>query len=161
MKKIFTAVVLTGLLFILWGNVSAAPFNSNNKYGVNDWMRGADKPSLGIIDPSRLNVSHSASFGASFSNGNSLASSLIASHFAYQISNPLTLSFTVGMLNNRFGGGPYDGLTSSSLVGGFSLNWRPSDDFFMRFSFQRGPTSALPSTPDLRLFPYDSAYPEW
>ena len=138
-------ILVVGLLaaWVLTGAAATpgvkGPAYSGSRPTVSDWIGQKDysQPSLGLIDPSRLDVSHTVSVGGAFGGGQSLMQSLYAANFAYRLSDPLTLNFTVGMQNLKYnspGMGDY-----TSPLGGVSLDYRPSKNFRFIASFQRGP----------------------
>ena len=147
-----------GLLLAVGLAVSAfaIPLNEDNRPTVKDWLHGTGYTgsSLGLIDPSRLTVSHSVSFGGSFSNGQSLMQSLYASCFSYRLSDPLMLTFALGVQNLKYNNVP--GIDAqSSLLGGFRLDYKPSDNFRFRIQFQRTPAGIWQSG---TLSPYSYRY---
>ncbi len=137
--KIRIALVL--ILLVMINLAGAEPLKTTDQQSVSEWLTKPGKTSLGLIDPSRLSVNHMVSFGTAFGGGKSLTSSLYASNFAYRLSDPVTLNFTLGIQNNRVGGLPND-LNGSSLFGGFRLEYH-KNDFMFRLEMYKVPDSGL------------------
>lgn len=130
-------------LIIIGGTASGAPYRDKPKLGFRNYLGGQGTPSIGLIDPSKLSVSHAVSFGATVGNGASLMQSLYTARFGYKLSNPVTLSFLLGVQNSRFGGSG-DNLNLTSPIGGVQLEYRPSKNFLFRIDVQQSTGSALP-----------------
>lgn len=64
--------------------------------------------------------------------------SLYATNIGYRLSDPLTLTFTLGLAGGRynFGGVP---ATYNSFIGGARLDYSPSKDVHLRLQFDRVP----------------------
>jgi len=130
-------IVLTTLtLLILVGMSVAAPTILVKRPTVNDWIGGMGRSTSGLIDPSRLTINHGMSFGASFGGGNSLMSGLYQTNFLYRLSNPLTLSLSLGMQNLKYSGNP---TSQSSILAGFGLDYRPTKNLHFRVQMQQMP----------------------
>ena len=132
-----TSIAFALVLTIMINLSGAEPLKTDSQQSVSEWLTKPASTSLGLIDPSRLSVNHTVSFGTSFSGDRSLTSSLYASNFVYRLSNPVTLNFTLGIQNNRVGGLPNE-LNGSSLFGGFKLEYH-KDDFLLRLEMYRVP----------------------
>ncbi len=132
-KQVITLVL--GLLMILWFTEARA---QGVQLGFKDWLRRETiSRSLGL-DPTRFSINHTVSMGFSSQGGSSLMQSLYATNISYKLSNPLTLSIMLGAQNSRFnyGGEP---VSYNDLIGGFTLDYRPSRDIFFRLAFYRNP----------------------
>ncbi len=132
----FTAVLLL-LSFTVTGN--ANPRYEDNSPTVSDWISGSYNPksSLGLLDPSRLTVSHSVSFGGSFGSGGSVLGGLYATNFRYRLSDPLTIDVMLGLQNLKYSGVPgYD--MQNDVIGSFRLDYRPSKNWLFRLEMNRG-----------------------
>ena len=125
------------------GTAWSIPLNSADKADFSDYLGGRSKPSLGLIDASRLTVNHSFSFGTAFSGKHSLTSSIYASNFTYQLSNPVTLNFLLGVQGSRIGGVPDYGM-KTSLIGGFRLDYHPGNKLHLRIEMNHFPASSYP-----------------
>ena len=92
----------------------------------------------GLLDPSRLTIDHSASFGVSAFGKQSLLQGLYQSRFRYRLSDPVMLSFLLGVQNLK--GNNIPGFnTANSLYGGFALDYRPSRNYLFRIEVQHLP----------------------
>jgi hypothetical protein len=118
--------------------VFAAPTYGDGSPSLRDYISGRTMPTLGILDPSKMTISHNIQMGFASFGGGSMMQSLYATTVGYQLSNPLTLNVTMGLAGTRynFGGAP---MTYNSLIGGATLDYRPSKDVFFRLSFNHGP----------------------
>lgn len=146
MTKIRTVKYLITLILVSGYFVSAQtkPTYQDNRPTVSDWISGKmpNTTSLGLIDPSRLTVNHSASFGFSGSGDQSLMQSLYATSLTYKFSSPLTLNLILGVQNLKFNNVP--GLNSeNSLLGGVSLDYRPNRKLHIRLEFQQSPLTTF------------------
>jgi hypothetical protein len=102
----------------------------------------------GLLDPSKLTVHHSLSFGAMSGNGSSLKSqSMYATMIQYSFAKPLTLNLNFGLpLYSSFSAesnlSPENIKSAEYFMNmpiNASLSWAPSRSFTMRFSFIRDP----------------------
>jgi hypothetical protein len=103
----------------------------------------------GMLDPSRISVSHSMSFGAMSGGGySSLQSqSFYSTMMQYKFTAPLTLNLNFGLpIYSTFS--PYQNLTSQNIQSldyfksvpfDVSLCWKPSDKFQFNFSIVNYP----------------------
>ena len=153
MSRYLIAVVFLAVFLI--NTTFAAPINQDRRQSVSDWLGVKNKPSLGLVDPSRLSVHHAFSFGASFGGDQSLLSSLYATNLTYQLSNPVTLNLLIGVQNNRIAGMP-GVYNQTSLIGGFSFDYKPSKNMHFRLEMYQAPGAGWsmmsPSSP-FRLTP--------
>ncbi len=131
------------LVFVV-GTAFSAPQKTGPSQTVSDWMTGGSKPSLGLIDPSRLSVDYTIGFGAAFGGGVSSLNSLFAGRFTYRLSDPATLRFVLGFQNTRFGGSPY-GSNANSLLGGFEFDYHPTGSLHLSLRMFRAPVSYRPA----------------
>ena len=93
----------------------------------------------GLLDLSRLQVSHSLTFASSSSSlyGNQ-SGGLWVTRFGYRVSNPLQLSMDLGATINTSGDGPV--LSEKNLfLRGFEMNYRPSNLFQLNIAYRRWP----------------------
>lgn|GEM_PF-1954075 len=132
MKQIFIAIVLLVSVVVS----TAAPTMIDKRPSVKDWIGGMGRSSAGLIDPSRLTVNHGVSFGASFGGGSSLMSGLYQTHLKYQLSNPLTLSLSLGLQNLKYGDNP---VAQNSIIAGFGIDYKPTKNFHLRLQMQQIP----------------------
>ncbi len=98
----------------------------------------------GLIDLSRLDVSNSLSFGYSSSSAfGSQSAGLWNTRFGYRLSDPLKITVDLGATLNTNG----DELLNekSFFLGGFNLDYRPSDHFQLNISYVNTPRRAWPA----------------
>jgi len=132
-----------GMFLVCFSAASAAPTLENHQSGFKDWLGGNTRSSLGLIDPSRLSVQHNIAFGMASGGGQSVMQSLYATRFRYQLSNPLVLTFQLGVMNNRFGGRNLAG-NFNSLISGVRLDYSPSINFHINVELLQGPVYSWP-----------------
>lgn len=101
----------------------------------------------GLVDLSRLELSHSLSYGFSSSSGyGDRSGGLWLTRASYRISNPLKLAVDVGAVLDPTGGGPIMD-ENSFFLRGVELNYQPSKNFQLNVSYQNLPAkvqSVLP-----------------
>ena len=109
----------------------------------------ASEPSVGLInsgliDLSRLEVNHSLSFGYTSSSAlGSQSGGLWSSRFGYRLSDPLHISVEVGATLDPAGDSMLN--EKSFFLGGFNLDYRPSDKFQLNISYVNTPRRAYPA----------------
>ena len=139
MRKIMLTIIW---LAAITGSAAAAN-PGGATLGFRDWLSGARQPSLGLLDPARLTVNHTASFGFASGGGNSLMQSLYATRFGYQLSNPVTLSLLLGVQNSQLAGKtPYNG-SYNTVFGGMALDYNPKGAFHLHFEVAGSPFNTL------------------
>ncbi len=136
MNKI-TLIICALLLTI--GTLHSQPVREDNGASFRDWLGGTDQPSFQLLDPSKFSLQHSVSFGASLGGGTSLMQSIYTARIGYQISNPLSLTFLLGMQNNRFGGNGISNMSMTAPFGGVMLDYRPSKNVYFHMSILQAP----------------------
>jgi len=98
---------------------------------------------LGLIDMSRLSMSHSFSVSYMSIGGKGVSQSLYLNTMRYQISDPLSLKLQWGIQNfpyNEFGqDNPL--FQSGFIFSGAELKYQPSDRFLMKFQYNALPRS--------------------
>jgi hypothetical protein len=110
-----------------------------------DYDVGSDSTkSKGLLDPSRLSVSHSMSFGALSGGGSSSiqSQSFYSTMFQYKFAAPVTINLNFSLpIHSTMS--PYQNLTSQNMQSlnyfksipfDVSLSWKPSDRFQFNFS---------------------------
>lgn len=99
-------------------------------------------PSVPLLDLSRFTMNHS--YGVTFfsSNGQSGSQALYNNTITYQLANPLTLTFNLGILHDpsAIWGDKKFSDNSVFLPSGY-LDWRPSDNFRLSVGFERIPSN--------------------
>ena len=96
---------------------------------------------IGLIDPSKISMSHSFSMSYFSFGGNSLSQSMYLNTIRYQIADPLTLKLQWGIQNfphntfmanhPAFQGGPF--------ISGAELDYRPTENIKVKFQYNRMP----------------------
>jgi hypothetical protein len=132
MKK---AAILTILLFVpvvvsaqQLSDLKDRPFSS--------------KSSFSLLDPSRLKMNQSYTFGYYTGRGGSASMGFYLNSIEYTFSNPLKVRFDLGFLHN-----PSTLLSRNSSVSnsgaflpGFSIDWKPASYFHFRLDYRQVPT---------------------
>jgi hypothetical protein len=102
----------------------------------------------GLLDPSRLSIHHSLSFGMGAAPGMSMQSQgLYSTLLTYQFSQPVTLHLNFGFpLYSTFS--PYGNLNQKNVASmeyfknmplDLSLSWKPSSNLFLQLNIVRNP----------------------
>ncbi len=96
---------------------------------------------LSILDPSRLNMSHSFSMSFFSVDGKGVSQGLYLNTLTYQIANPLLVRLQWGIQSY-----PYNTLAKSHpafqsglFLSGAELQYKPSDKFEMKFQINQMP----------------------
>ena len=94
----------------------------------------------GILDPSRLDMSHSLSMGYSSSSrvqrgGNFLG--YYENRMSYQLADPLNLTFYLGYQFQPQAQQTDGQYRQEQILPGFALTYKPSDNFLMHFSYRK------------------------
>lgn len=113
---------------------------------------------LGLIDPSKLSMSHSFSMSYFSFGENSLSQSLYLNTIRYQIANPLTLKLQWGIQNfphntfmanhPAFKGGPF--------ISGAELDYRPTENIQVKLQY-----NTMPGYYNSYRNPYYSGFNNW
>jgi hypothetical protein len=132
---LFSLVLLAGMSFAQQADVAsmkASSANSLSGLGVS-----AARTPFSLIDLSRIKWSNSYSV-AFFSGGGSSGSvGLWNTTMNYEISSKLFLSINLGVLHNPSAVWS-NADANATLLPGFRLDYRPSDNFMMSISMQQG-----------------------
>jgi hypothetical protein len=95
----------------------------------------------GLLDPSRMHMSHEVSFGYANGGGTSVSRGLYMNHLDYQISRPLLLTTHLGYQFQPSGPEEWNpARTGNDFVGGADLTWMPSNNSILRLSVYKGLT---------------------
>jgi hypothetical protein len=93
----------------------------------------------GLLDPSRMQMSHEMSMGYISTQGISVSRGLYLNHMKYQISRPLSLTTHLGYQFQPHGPSEWNPAnTGQEFVGGADLDWKPSRNSIIRLSVYRG-----------------------
>ena len=142
------------LLIVFAFDLDAAPTVKSDKLGFRDWLGGNRGTHFSLFNPSRLTVQHNVSFGISSSSSGSLAQSLYMTKLGYKLSDPVTLTFLLGVQNNQYSGRLALPSSFNSYIGGVALDYRPHRDVFIRFEMLHSPRYLYLS--DQSFYPYKS-----
>jgi hypothetical protein len=106
-------------------------FHSPQRFGLNNLH--------GLLDPSRMHMSHSLSMGYFSGSGVSASRGLYMNTIDYQISRPLSVTTHLGYQFQPSGPAEWNPANSGNqFVGGADLNWRPTNSAAFRLSVYRG-----------------------
>lgn len=139
-------IVILCALLITIGTLHSQPMREDNSLSFRDWLGGNNEPSFQLLDPSKFSLNHSVSFGTSFGGGTSLMQSMYTARIGYQVSNPLSLTFLIGMQNNRFGGANLQNMSMTAPFGGVMLDYRPTDNVSFHMSVMQAPYQTWQNT---------------
>jgi hypothetical protein len=92
------------------------------------------KPSLSILNPSRLNMAQGIQYSYMYSNGKGYSLGLYQNTLTYKLSEPLTLNINLGYAFD-----PTNNLNQGNLLGGFRLTYQPNEFFFFDVSYGFSP----------------------
>ncbi len=142
MKKI----LILSMFMMTVSSLSYAQFKDQlpNSSGVGSSLVGADNSNgllFGIFNPSNFSMHQSLSMSYMTVGNQGLALGMYTNSLSYKISNPLTVSADVSLLNS-----PYSSLGSrfsQSLNGIYltraDLNYHPSNNFQIDLQFNQNP----------------------
>lgn len=96
----------------------------------------------GLIDLSRLELSHSLSYSFSSASGlGSRSGGLWQTRAAYRVADPLEVAVDVAAAIDPTGDGPVLG-ENSFFLKGFEVDWKPANAFHLNISYQNIPANA-------------------
>ena len=147
-------LVFIFLIFVLALSVNAAPTMKSDQLGFRDWLGGSRSPSFNLFDPSKLTVQHNLSFGFSSGGSGSLAQSLYMTKLGYRLSDPVTLTFLLGVQNNQYSGKMNLPSNYNNFMGGFAVDYRPHKDVFIHLEMLHSPGYMYLSNQN--FYPYKS-----
>lgn len=138
MRKLLLTVAVLAITVAI---ATAAPRFGSGSPSFSDYLgKATHSASLGLIDPSRVTFDHSVQMGVMSFGGGSLMQSLYSSTAHYRISDPVSLSLTLGMMGTKYNGSSAPAM-SSDFIGGVSLDYRPSNNMHFRVEIARGPAN--------------------
>jgi hypothetical protein len=130
--------------------VFCTPVASQTKTDFESTQQSDSSKLLGLIDRSRLSVSHSMSFGMMSGSGSSnlQSQSFYSTMMQYRFAAPVTLNLNFSLpIHSTFS--PYQNLTGENMQSlnyfknipfDVSFTWKPSDRFFFNFSIVNYPS---------------------
>jgi len=136
--------LVVGLLILALTGIASAQYRNQNPVGDSEeYFRNPSNIGLnslrGLLDPSRMRMSHSMSMGYFSGGGVSATRGLYMNTIDYQISRPLSLRTHLGYQFQPSGPAEWNPANNGNqFVGGADLNWRPTNNSAFRLSFYRG-----------------------
>jgi hypothetical protein len=133
-----------GLVVMFWAGFVCAQYRNTSPAGdPSEYLRGQSGIGLqslrGLLDPSRMHMSHSVSFGYASIGGQSVTQGLYLNRLDYQISKPLFLTTHFGYHFQPSGPAEWNPANNGSqIVGGAELNWQPTPATSLRVSYYHG-----------------------
>jgi hypothetical protein len=137
-----TVIIVSGILL-------AATLGFGQTQDAYDQGEGSSKSIKGLLDPSRLTVSHSMSFGMASGGGSSSlqSQSFYSTMMQYKFTAPVTLNLNFAMpIHSSYS--QYQNLSSQNLQSfdyfrnmpfDVSLSWKPSEKFQFNISIVKYP----------------------
>ncbi|MBK6766846.1 MAG: hypothetical protein IPG71_11210 [bacterium] len=93
----------------------------------------------GLLDPSRMKMSHSVSFGYAAMGGTSVSRGLYMNRIDYQLARPLLLTTHLGYQFQPSGPAEWNpAQTGTDFVGAADLTWEPTANSLFRLSIAHG-----------------------
>jgi len=132
------------LLTLAYVAVASAQYRDTSPAGDTEgYLRGQSPIGLkvfrGLIDPSRMQMTHSVSFGYWSAGGQGGTDALYMNHMQYQIARPLWISTHLGYEFQPSGPAEWNpGTRNGDIVGGLDVNWQPTSNSLFRLSLYRG-----------------------
>ncbi|MFZ5434719.1 MAG: hypothetical protein ACOZB3_13215, partial [Calditrichota bacterium] len=132
-------IVLAGMV-----GVTIAQYRNTSPGGdPGEYMRGQSNLGIkgfrGLLDPSRMHMSHSLQFGYVSAGDRSGSQGLYMNRIDYQISRPVALTTYLGYQFQPSGPAEWNPANrGTEFVGGADLNWRPTSNSLFRLSVYRG-----------------------
>ena len=136
-------IVLMGIVAFLCVFTAMAQFRNTSPAGdPQSYLHSQPGTGIsglrGILDPSRMHMSHSFSFGYASSGGRGGTQGLYMNRMEYQIAKPLLLTTHLGYRFQPSGPAEWNPkLNGTDFVGGADLSWRPTTSTSFHFSFYR------------------------
>jgi hypothetical protein len=152
------ALLIVPNLVLATGGDDASSVNSYLRSGGNSTL---GLKSFGFLDPTRMNFQTSYSMSYATGGGQGLMQGLFMETIGYRLSNPVSLTFNLGMQHTPYSSFGPDGITKSArFVGGAALDWRPTQNMFLHLEIASYPSyGAYQYSPYSNPFPYYSPFP--
>src|SRR3989339_635101 len=97
------------------------------------------RPFSGLLDPSRMHMSHEMSMGYISTGETSASRGLYMNHLNYQFSRPLSITTHLGYQFQPSGPAEWNPANNGQqFVGGADLNWQPTRNSLFRLSVYQG-----------------------
>ncbi|MCB2198039.1 hypothetical protein KQI63_01450 [bacterium] len=149
--RLFKKMLVGGLFFALAaGAYAQSPYRDTTTPSTRDILRQPinSSVSVGILDPSRINMSHSLGMGYS-SGGGGMSQGYYMNTLSYRFDAPVLLRLRTGVTNNPFASSA--GMTqpgesamtqlfnNAEFFGGADILWKPADNVFLKVSVDKIP----------------------
>ncbi|MCL4304618.1 hypothetical protein KJZ99_01745 [bacterium] len=146
MTRLAIVTFLSVALFCV--SVAEAQYRAQQSTSAtSEYLRDYEQQQLGVrslrglLDPSRMKMSHSMSVGYASSGGTSVSRGLYMNRIDYQIARPLTLTTHLGYQFQPSGPSEWNPAnTGQDFVGATDLTWQPSSNSLFRLSVAKGMT---------------------
>ena len=146
--------IVTGCLILAFAGLALAqsPYRDTQTPTTREILRQPDygSASVGILDPSRISMSHSLGMGYS-SAGGGMSQGYYMNTLSYRFDAPVLLRLRTGITNNPFATSgamsqPGESALSSmfnnaEFFGGADVLWKPADNVFLKVSVDRVPAN--------------------
>lgn len=143
-----------GLIFFLMmatTSFSQTPFRDQPTQTTTGFLQQASR--MGLLDPSRISMNHQMGMSYSSLGGAGYTQGYYLNTISYRFDAPVMLNLRLGLTNNPFSSSGSFGTASNlgmgdmEFFGGADLDWRPADNVFVRFSFDRYPAGMYNMNP--------------
>ncbi len=155
MKRAFFITTIVILLPIM---ASSQLKKQSNPIDIRSGILQADNGKiLGIIDPSKIQMSHSYSLSYQSMGDMSLGRSLYLNTLSYKLSDPLSMKVQWGIQNFPYNslGNNHPAFQNGFVFSGMELKYKPSDKFMLKFQYSALPQNGYYYSPYNRYSPYD------
>ena len=142
MRALRAAILVAGWLCVASVSLAAGPGLDAAYLGNNPPTAGLLKS--GLLDLSRLVVSHSLSFASTSGTYGSQSGGLWVTRLGYRLSYPLRVAVDFGAVLDTSGDGAF--LSERNVfLRGFELDYRPSKLFQLNVAYHNWPAQASPA----------------
>ncbi|MCB1061069.1 MAG: hypothetical protein KDB65_12645 [Calditrichaeota bacterium] len=142
MRSLVSWVVLAAMLCAIptMAQFRSQPTSGQTSEYLRDHQQNIGLSSVrGLLDPSRMHMSHQVSFGYANGGGTSVSRGLYLNRIDYQLLKPLFLTTHLGYQFQPSGPAEWNPAnTGNDFVGGADLTWVPSNNSIFRLSVYKG-----------------------
>lgn len=142
MRGLLIGALLTMLLTsqLSWAQYRTQPSGSSTSSYLREHEQGLGLNAVrGLLDPSRMKMSHQMSFGYANSGGTGVTRGLYMNRINYQLARPLMLTTHLGYQFQPSGPDEWNpARTGNDFVGGADLTWQPSTNSMFKLSVAKG-----------------------
>ena len=147
MKRDLVLVIVLVLLLAVTASAQA-PYRDTTSPTSREQitMPSYRSSTLGLLDPSRITMQHQMGMSYMSYGGRGYPQGYYLNTLTYRFNAPLLMRVRLGVANNPYassaGAGPTTGsmgglFQNAEFFGGADIDWRPRDNVFVRFSFDR------------------------